>query len=54
MYDIYIYIYSQTCIRRSPLGQKWYFKIGDLLKEVHKIFSIGGQEKGELLMQVTA
>ena len=26
--------YSQTCIKRSPLGQRqWSFKTGDLLKE---------------------
>ena len=40
IYKMYIYmylpIYSQTCIKRSPLGQrkKWSFKTVDLLKEV--------------------
>jgi hypothetical protein len=34
-----IYIYSQTCIKRSPFGTKikWYYKTGDLLKEVQFI-----------------
>jgi len=32
---MYIQTYSQTCINRSPLGQKrWPYKTGDLLKEV--------------------
>ena len=31
--------YSQTCIKRSPLGgnKNWSFKTGDLLKEVQFI-----------------
>jgi len=49
---------SQTCIKRSPLGQR---KTG-LLRQVtnlkrgsiHMKFSITGQEKGDLLIQVTA
>jgi hypothetical protein len=49
---------SQTCIKRSPLGQRK----RDLIREVrplkrgsiHVKFSMTGQEKGDLLMQVTA
>jgi hypothetical protein len=40
--------YSQTCIKRSPLGQR---KDG-LIRQVK--FSMTGQEKGDLLIQVTA
>ena len=36
---IYIAIYSQTCIKRSHLGQrkKWPYKISDLLEDVQFI-----------------
>jgi hypothetical protein len=39
-------IYSQTCIKRSPLGQK--------RSSIHMTFSMTGQEKGHILIQVTA
>ena len=52
------YIYSQTCIKRSPLEQTkkgvfqemWPLKRGS----IHMKFSMVGQEKGDLLIQVTA
>jgi hypothetical protein len=51
----------QTCIKRSLFGTKknWSIEIdvGDLLKKdqsVHVKFSMMGQEKCDLLMQVTA
>ena len=36
--------------------EKWPYKISDLLKEVQfiMIFSVTGQEKGDILIQVTA
>jgi hypothetical protein len=40
--------YSQTCIKRSPLGQR----TNDLIS--HMKFSMTGQEKGDLLIQVAA
>jgi hypothetical protein len=40
--------YSQTCVKRSPMGQR---KSG-LIR--HMKFSMTGQEKGDLLIQVTA
>ena len=49
-------IYSHTCIKRSPLGQrKCPYKTGDLKRgPIHMKFSMTGQEKGDLLIQVTA
>ena len=43
--------YSSTCIQRSPLGQGK----GGLLRQVilREVHSITGQEKGDLLIQVT-
>jgi hypothetical protein len=38
-----IYIYSQTCIKRSPLGQRK-IKRGS----IHVKFSVTGQEIGDL------
>ena len=37
-------------------NEKWSFKTGDLLKEIlfHMKFSMTGQEKGVLLIRVTA
>jgi len=39
--------YSQTCIKRSPLVQR----ISGLLRQVN---SLTGQEKGDILIEVTA
>jgi len=39
--------YSQTCIKRPPLGQR-------KRRSIHVKFSMTGQEKGDLLIQVTA
>ena len=47
----------QTCIKRSSLGQRKNdpFKTGDFLRNsIHMKFSMTGQEKGDLLRQVTA
>ena len=42
---------SQTCIKRSPLGQrKWPLKGGS----IHMKSSMTGEEKGDLLIQVVA
>ena len=51
------YSYSQTCIKRSPLGQGksgLLLKTGELLKRGSNRmkFSMTGQEKGDLLMQM--
>jgi hypothetical protein len=43
--------YSQTCIKRSPLGQR---KSGLKRGSIHMQFSITGQENYEFLIQVTA
>jgi hypothetical protein len=49
-------IYSQTCIKRSPLEERkrdlnmWPLKRGS----IHMTFSIIGQEKGDLLIHGTA
>ena len=50
-------MYSQTCIKRSPLGQRksglirWPLKRGS----IHMMkFSMTGQENGDLLIQMTA
>ena len=57
IFSMILGIYSPTCIKRSPFKkkQKWYFKTGDLLKRgsIHMKFSMTGQEKGDLLIQVT-
>ena len=55
-----MYKYSQTCIKRSPLGHRK----SDLIRQVtskkrlhvyiHMNCSMTGQEKGDLLIQVTA
>jgi len=39
--------YSQTCFKRSPLGQrkKWPYKTGDLLKEVQFILNLLWKDK---------
>jgi len=52
---MYKYIYSQTLITRSPLGQKdSSFKTGDLFKEVQFTSNfLTGQEIGDRLIQVT-
>ena len=50
-------IYSHTCIKRSPLGQRKSVLIRQVtLKRgpIHMKFSMTGQEKGDLLIQVTA
>jgi hypothetical protein len=49
-------VYNQTCIKRSPLGQRKSGLIrGYLLRgSIHVKFSMTGQEKGNLLIQVTA
>jgi hypothetical protein len=50
-------IYSQTCIKRSTLGQR---KCGLITQEtlkkgsIHMKFTMTGQEKGDLLIQLTA
>ena len=46
--------FSQTRIKRSPLGQRknWPYKTGDR-GSIHMKFSMTGQEKGNLLIQVT-
>ena len=44
-------IYSQTCIRRSPLGQR---ESGLKRGSIHIKFSMTGQEKCDLLIQWTA
>ena len=44
-------IYSQTCIKRSHLGPR---KSGILRDSFHMTFSVTGQEKSDLLIQVTA
>jgi hypothetical protein len=53
-------LYSQTCIKRSPLT-KWPYKTGDLLKEVQLTWNVLGQDKKRLplntcdcLIEVTA
>jgi hypothetical protein len=61
MYNIYhvLFIvciqYTVKTVLRGHLWNKdkWPCKIGDLLKEVHVKFSMTGQEKGDLLIQVT-
>ena len=50
--------YGQTCIKRPAWGQrkKGPYKTGDLLTKrgsIHMGFSIIGQEKGDLIWQVT-
>ena len=51
MYILCMYIiYSLTCSKRSPLGQR----NSDLKRGlIYRKFSIPGQEKGDLLIQVT-
>ena len=46
--------YRQTCIKRSPLGQrrKNHFKTGK--GSIHMKFPMTGQEKGDLTIQVIA
>ena len=44
-------VHSQTCIKRSPLGQR---KTGLIRGSIHIKFSMTGQENGDLLIQVTA
>jgi len=46
-----IYIYSQTCIKRSPFGQR---KSGLLRGYIYMKYSMSGDLKGDLLTQVTA
>ena len=50
------FIYSQTCIKRSSLGQrKMGYKTDDVLKgSIHLKFSMTGQEKGDLAIQLAA
>ena len=43
------FISSQTCIKRSHLGQR-----SDLYKTIDVKFSTTGQNKGDLLIQVTS
>ena len=49
-------VYSQQCIKRSPLGQEKNGPLRQTLKTVliHTKFSMIGKEKGEILIQVTA
>ena len=48
--EYYTIKYSQTCIKRSPLGQRK----SDLIRgSIHIKFSVTGQEKGVHLIQVT-
>jgi hypothetical protein len=44
-------VHSQTCIKRSPPGQR---KTGLIRGSIHIQFSTTGQENGDLLIQVTA
>ena len=50
-------MYSQTCIKMSPLGQRkgGILRQDDLFKRgpIHMKFSMAGQEKDDLLIQVT-
>jgi hypothetical protein len=54
--SIIVFIYRQTCIKRSPLGQrksdliKWPLKRGS----IHMELSMTEQEKDDLLIQVAA
>ena len=55
--------YSQTCIKRSPLRQKWPYKAGDLIKKLHFKWNFLWQDKqdkkrwpfntGDCLVKVT-
>ena len=44
-------MYSQTCIKRSPLGQR---KDGLKRGSIHMTFSMTGQGKSDLLIEVAA
>ena len=46
-----LYRYSQTCVKRSPLGQR---KCGLKRGSTHMKCSMTWQEKSDLLTQVTA
>jgi len=47
--------YSQTCIQRSPLGQRKSGLLRPLKRDsIHMKLSMTGEEKGDLLIQVTA